>query len=74
MIHMSALSSLTTKLISLIENEKVANVPRKGLKVLQKAWKAITKITLKNYNKVWLPGSKTQRKEGGARFLHSTLV
>lgn len=28
-------------------SEKVANVPRKGLKVLQKAWKTITKITLK---------------------------
>lgn len=55
-------------------SEKVANVPRKGLKVLQKAWKTITKITLKNYNKVWLPGSKIQRKEGGARFLHSTSV
>lgn len=56
-------------------SEKVANVPRKGLKVLQKAWKTITKITLKKIiTKSGSLEANYKRKEGGARFLHSTLV
>ena len=46
-------------------SEKAANVQRKTLNDLQRAWrKLLLWTTLKDYKKIWLRGSKVQTQDG----------